>query len=65
LLATPADPCDFSRIQPLIAGDNFLLGTVNAIMSSKAWRGNSVIFITWDRAISPVVYPKNLVAFDF
>src|ERR1700741_858263 len=47
--ATPADPCDFSQIQPLIStGDTFLLNTVNAIMSSKAWTGNSVIFITWD-----------------
>ena len=49
--ATPADPCDFSQIQPLIStGDSFLLSTVNAIMSSKAWTGNSVIFITWDES---------------
>jgi phosphatidylinositol-3-phosphatase len=49
--ATPADPCDFSQIQPLITtGDSFLLSTVNAIMSSKAWTGNSVIFITWDES---------------
>ncbi len=49
--ATPADPCDFSQIQPLIAtGDSFLLNTVNAIMTSKSWTGNSVIFITWDES---------------
>ena len=49
--ATPADPCDFSQVQPLIAtGDAFLLGTVNSIMSSKAWTGNSVIFIVWDES---------------
>jgi len=49
--ATPADPCDFSQIQPLIStGDSFLLNTVNAIMTSKAWTGNSVIFITWDES---------------
>jgi phosphatidylinositol-3-phosphatase len=49
--ATPADPCDFSQIQPLIStGDTFLLDTVNAIMTSKAWTGNSVIFITWDES---------------
>lgn len=49
--ATPADPCDFSQVQPLIAtGDAFLLSTVNAIMTSKSWTGNSVIFITWDES---------------
>ena len=32
------------------AGDSFLLNTVNAIMNSSAWTGNSVIFITWDEA---------------
>jgi len=49
--ATPADPCDYSQIQPLITtGDSFLLSTVNAIMSSKAWTGNSVILITWDES---------------
>jgi phosphatidylinositol-3-phosphatase len=47
----PNDPCDFSQVQGLIAaGDSFLLNTVNAILNSKAWRGNSVIFITWDEA---------------
>jgi hypothetical protein len=49
--STPDDPCDFSQIQALIAaGDGFLLNTVNAIMNSKAWTGNSVIFITWDES---------------
>lgn len=49
--ATPADPCDFSQIQPLIAtGDLFLSQTVAAIVNSPAWRGNSVIFITWDES---------------
>jgi hypothetical protein len=49
--STPSDPCDFSQVQALIAtGDSFLLNTVNAIMTSKAWTGNSVIFITWDES---------------
>jgi phosphatidylinositol-3-phosphatase len=49
--ATPADPCDFSQIPALIAtGDSFLLNTVNAIMTSKSWTGNSVIFIVWDES---------------
>ncbi len=49
--ATPADPCDFSQVQPLITtGDTFLLDTVTAIMTSKAWTGNSVIFIAWDES---------------
>jgi phosphatidylinositol-3-phosphatase len=49
--ATPADPCDFSQVNALIsAGDRFLLNSVNAIMTSKAWTGNSVIFIVWDES---------------
>jgi len=49
--ATPADPCDFSQVPALIsAGDTFLLNTVNAIMTSSSWTGNSVIFITWDES---------------
>ncbi len=49
--ATPADPCDYSQIQALIAtGDAFVRDTVHAITHSKAWRGNSVIFITWDES---------------
>ena len=34
-------------------GDNFLKQWVTAITSSKAWTGNSVIFITWDEAAYP------------
>ena len=49
--STPSDPCDFSQVQSLIAtGDAFLHSTVSAIMSSRAWTGNSVIFITWDES---------------
>jgi len=49
--STPSDPCDFSQVQSLIAtGDAFLQNTVSAIMNSRAWTGNSVIFITWDES---------------
>jgi len=49
--ATPADPCDFSQVPALIAaGDSFLHDTVHAIRHSKAWTGNSVIFIVWDES---------------
>ncbi|HLG75383.1 MAG TPA: alkaline phosphatase family protein [Ktedonobacteraceae bacterium] len=49
--STSDDPCDFSNVQDLITtGDAFLRSTVNAIMSSRAWNGNSVIFITWDES---------------
>jgi hypothetical protein len=34
-------------------GDNFLKTWVTAITNSKAWTGNSVIFITWDEAEYP------------
>jgi hypothetical protein len=45
------DACDFSNEQLLIqAGDTFLSQTVSQIMASKAWRGNSAIFITWDES---------------
>jgi hypothetical protein len=48
---TPADPCNFSNEQSLIsAGDTFLSSTVGAITSSRAWKGNSVIFIMWDES---------------
>jgi phospholipase C len=54
--ATPSDPCDFSQVQSLIAtGDAFLSSTVNAIMNSQAFNGNSVIFITWDESDFPFV----------
>ena len=46
-----SDPCDFSHVQGLIAtGDTFLSATVGEIMSSRAWTGNSVIFVTWDES---------------
>ena len=49
--STPDDPCDFSQVPALIAaGDSFLQNTVHAIMHSKAWAGNSVIFIVWDES---------------
>ena len=49
--ATPADPCDFSQVQSLIAtGDSFLSTWVGKIMASSAWNGNSVIFIQWDES---------------
>jgi phosphatidylinositol-3-phosphatase len=52
--STPSDPCDFSNEQLLIsAGDTFLKDTVGEIMSSPAWNGNSVIFITWDESDFP------------
>jgi hypothetical protein len=52
--STPDDPCDFSQVQGLIAaGDAFLQSTVSAIMNSKAWTGNSIIFITWDESDFP------------
>jgi phospholipase C len=47
-------PCNFGNVQGLItAGDTFLNDTVTAIMSSSAWTGNSVIFITWDETEFP------------
>jgi phospholipase C len=49
--APDTDPCSFSNEQSLIAaGDLFLSQTVGTIMSSKAWTGNSVIFIAWDES---------------
>lgn len=46
-----SDPCNFDNIQGLIsAGDAFLSATVNEIMHSRAWNGNSVIFVTWDES---------------
>ena len=52
--STPSDPCDFSQVQSLIkTGDTFLNNTVNTIMNSQAFNGNSVIFITWDESDFP------------
>jgi hypothetical protein len=49
--APNSDPCAFANVQSLIAtGDQFLSSTVSAIMSSKAWTGNSVIFVAWDES---------------
>ena len=49
--APASDPCSFSNEQQLIAtGDSFLSNTVGTIMSSPAWTGNSVIFVTWDES---------------
>jgi len=46
-----SDPCDFSNEQLLIsAGDSFLHTWVDKITSSKAWSGDSAIFITWDES---------------
>jgi phospholipase C len=45
------DPCDYGSEPTIIStGDAFLGNLVNEIMSSKAWTGNSVIFITWDES---------------
>lgn len=49
--STPADPCDFSNEQQLIAtGDAFLAQTVGAIMHSRIWNDESAILITWDES---------------
>jgi phosphatidylinositol-3-phosphatase len=51
-----SDPCNFGNVQGLIAtGDAFLSTTVGKIMNSRAWTGNSVIFITWDESDFPFV----------
>jgi phosphatidylinositol-3-phosphatase len=48
------DPCNFANVQQLIAtGDAFLSSTVSAIMNSRAWNGNSIIFVTWDESDFP------------
>jgi phosphatidylinositol-3-phosphatase len=50
----PNDLCSFSHVQDLIrAGDTFLRQTVDEITESRAWKGNSVIFITWDESDFP------------
>ncbi len=51
-----SDPCDFSNEDKLIqTGDRFLSDTVGQIMASRAWTGNSVIFITWDESDFPFI----------
>ncbi len=52
--APVTDPCSFARENDLIAaGDAFLSSTVGMILSSSAWTGNSVIFVTWDESDFP------------
>jgi phosphatidylinositol-3-phosphatase len=54
--AAASDPCAFANVPLLIkAGDTFLANTVGAIQASRAWNGNSVIFITWDETDFPFV----------
>jgi len=49
--APSSDPCSYNNEQALIsAGDAFLSSTVGEIMASRAWTGNSAIFITWDES---------------
>ena len=49
--APSTDPCNFGNVQGLIsAGDTFLKNEVGKIMSSRAWTGNSAIFIAWDES---------------
>jgi phosphatidylinositol-3-phosphatase len=63
---TASDPCDFSQVQSLIAtGDAFLSSTVGAIMSSRAWTGNSVIFIAWDESDFTNTPPTTSFPFGF
>jgi phosphatidylinositol-3-phosphatase len=50
----PTDMCSFFHEDDLItAGDAFLRDTVTKIMASRAWKGKSVIFITWDESDLP------------
>jgi phosphatidylinositol-3-phosphatase len=52
--AEESNQCPYSNPNALYAdGDNFLKTWVTAIMDSKAWTGNSVIFITWDETAYP------------
>ena len=44
---TPTDQFQTALYQD---GDTFLKTWVNAIMNSKAWTGNSTIFVTWDES---------------
>lgn len=58
--------CPYSDTTGLIQdGNNFLQQWVTAIMSSKAWTGNSVIFINWDEAEYPSssATPQQIAAF--
>jgi hypothetical protein len=44
----PDSPTDQFQAALYQDGDTFLRTWVNAIMNSKAWTGNSAIFVTWD-----------------
>jgi len=60
------DPCRFANVQGLIAtGDAFLQDAVSAIMSSRAWNGNSIIFITWDESSFTNTPPFDKYPFGF
>ena len=52
----PGATCPYTNDTALIQdGNNFLQHWVTLIMHSKAWTGNSVIFINWDE----VEYPSS------
>ncbi|HZR45141.1 MAG TPA: alkaline phosphatase family protein [Candidatus Manganitrophaceae bacterium] len=58
--APKQDPCsDDNRRQLISAGDAFLKDWVGKIMASKAWTGNSVIFIVWDEGDSSSKEPPR------
>jgi hypothetical protein len=44
----PNSPTDSNQATLYQDGDNFLNTWVSAIMNSRAWTGNSAIFIMWD-----------------
>lgn len=50
-LLRPNDLCA-NKHALLSSGDAFLRATVDEIMHSRAWTGNSVIFITWDESVA-------------
>lgn len=57
-ISGPGATCPKSHPTALIrSGDAFLHKMVPAIMHSKAWTGNSVIFITWDETNVPKGIP--------
>jgi hypothetical protein len=47
----PGDPCADPH-QLIRQGDTFVQTTVDEILRSEAWSGNSVIFLTWDESES-------------
>ena len=56
--------CPYSDASGLIQdGNNFLQQWVTAIMSSRAWTGNSVIFITWDESEYVYTTPQQIATF--